>query len=101
MSVRTYRRWESPDPGWPRYPAMLVLTATFGRNSRALGFTKPPSSAPTAHQEYPLDRRHFLAASSAVALAALTPAGPARRHVDPDLVCTHGECLSPPLTMFS
>jgi tetratricopeptide (TPR) repeat protein len=86
VSVRTYRRWESSDPGWPRYPAMLVLTAAFGRDSRALGFTKPPSSEPTAHQEQPLDRRHFLAASSAVALAALTPAGPVRKHVDPDLV---------------
>ncbi|MFE0777593.1 hypothetical protein [Streptomyces sp. NPDC058861] len=38
VSVRTYRRWESANPGWPRPDQATAIRAAFGRGPEQLGF---------------------------------------------------------------
>ncbi|AZK95491.1 hypothetical protein B7R87_17700 [Streptomyces tsukubensis] len=88
ISSRTYRRWESAAPGWPRPDTATVLSAAFGLNPAELGFTPPPGHLPGHDpQEDPVKRRHFLAAGTGGALAAVVP-GPvlATERVDPQVV---------------
>ncbi|MEU5975720.1 Twin-arginine translocation pathway signal [Streptomyces sp. NPDC047315] len=90
ISVRTYRRWESANPGWPRPDTATVLSAAFGCSPADLGFT-PSAGRPCGPdaREDPLKRRNFLAAGSAGALAAINaaPAGAVpHRRVEPQLV---------------
>ncbi|MFE7130940.1 multiprotein-bridging factor 1 family protein [Streptomyces sp. NPDC057638] len=90
VSERTYRRWESDRPGWPRADAATVLRHVFGRAPHHLGFTPPPGHP--AHddpqQEDPVNRRTFLAAGSVAALAITEPVHAAAlttRRIDPKL----------------
>jgi tetratricopeptide (TPR) repeat protein len=80
VSVRTYRRWESPHPGWPNPDQATALRAAFGRGPEHLGFDSPAAlgvDAPSVHQEIIPDvkRRKALAAGAgtAVGLSWLTP----------------------------
>ncbi|GLF95210.1 helix-turn-helix transcriptional regulator [Streptomyces yaizuensis] len=95
ISPRTWRRWESAIPGWPRPDTAIVLRAVFGTGPEHLGFTPPPGHPaatvrtwPDPLPEDPVKRRHFLAAGPAAALAASTPAlaAPAPGRVDAQLV---------------
>lgn len=86
VSVRTYRRWESGDSGWPRPDYAAALRAAFGRPPEHLGFLPPPGHpAHEPSQENPVQRRQFLAAGSG-AIAALAPGTASARSVDPQLV---------------
>ncbi|MGA5700682.1 helix-turn-helix domain-containing protein [Peterkaempfera bronchialis] len=86
VSVRTYRRWESDKPGWPRPDTAAALRAAFGLSPEHLGFA-PPRGHPAHDVEgAPLDRRSFLASGSVAAVAVLTPADVKPRHIDPSLV---------------
>ncbi|WP_258534334.1 Twin-arginine translocation pathway signal [Streptomyces sp. PT12] len=88
VSPRTYRRWESTRPGWPRGDYATALRAAFGRAPEQLGFTPPPGH-PARQQhipEPPVDRRMFLATGSAAALSSLAPDDLTPRHIDPALV---------------
>ncbi|UGQ12369.1 tetratricopeptide repeat protein [Yinghuangia sp. ASG 101] len=71
ISVRTYRRWESGRPGWPRPDYVDALRAAFDAAPEDLGFTHPPGqSASATYLEGPVHRRE------SVKLAALTVAMP-------------------------
>ncbi|MGV9315884.1 helix-turn-helix domain-containing protein [Streptomyces sp. NPDC003691] len=74
ISARTYRRWESAHPGWPRPDTATVLSAAFGLTPAELGFTPPPGCITDPDpQEDPVKRRHFLAAGAGGAFAAVSP----------------------------
>ncbi|WP_240634220.1 MULTISPECIES: tetratricopeptide repeat protein [Streptomyces] len=88
VSERTYRRWESGNPGWPRPDCETALRAAFGVGPELLGFVPPKG-----HPQFPVveptparvdtvelilalggssvDRRGFLATSSGAALSLL------------------------------
>ncbi|MGW0708203.1 tetratricopeptide repeat protein [Streptomyces sp. NPDC002643] len=88
VSERTFRRWESEAPGWPRPDYETALRAAFGVGPERLGFLPPqghprtPLAEPTlagvdtvevilALEGSPVDRRGFLATSSGAALSLL------------------------------
>ncbi|MFH9768168.1 hypothetical protein ACH4N4_09425 [Streptomyces microflavus] len=71
VSVRTYRRWESAHPGWPRPDQATALRAAFGRGPEHLGFEAEPGEV----VDIPVDqagmipsvkRRNALTAGAAV-----------------------------------
>lgn len=73
VSVRTYRRWESATPGWPRPDQATAIRAAFGRGPEQLGFqpldggpvdipAEPPVIIP------PVRRRTALAGVAAIGL---------------------------------
>lgn len=89
VSVRTYRRWESDGPGWPRPDTAAALRAAFGLGPEHLGFTPPPGHpARLRHAEEALsmERRRFLAAGSVAALGMVSAADLRPRDIDPALV---------------
>lgn len=88
VSVRTYRRWESAKPGWPRPDSAAALFAAFGKHPEHLGFTAPSRYLPAAPDdlEKPLERRRFLAVGPVASMTALGPSVSASRHVDPGLI---------------
>ncbi len=73
VSVRTYRRWESPTPPWPRPDYATALRAAFDRGPEHLGFVPPGGvgvepSGPTLDSEVMIprvNRREALAAGAA------------------------------------
>ncbi|MEZ0095724.1 hypothetical protein [Streptacidiphilus sp. EB129] len=71
VSVRTYRRWESDAPGWPRPEYATAIRAAFGRGAEQLGFT-PPSTTLFDNMGVgveiiqPVKRRDALAAGAAL-----------------------------------
>jgi hypothetical protein len=81
VSVRTYRLWESPKPGWPRPDYQAAIEAHFGKPLRELGF-KPRQDFPDESGEDDVDRRQFLNATAAALTAGPIPP----RQVDPALI---------------
>ncbi|WP_042400273.1 hypothetical protein [Streptacidiphilus carbonis] len=81
VAVRTYRKWESNDPGWPREEYQAAIEAAIGEPLTRLGF-KPPKDYPSDATEDDVDRRAFVTATAAALTAGPIPA----RVVDPELV---------------
>ncbi|MEU5426299.1 Twin-arginine translocation pathway signal [Streptomyces olivoreticuli] len=83
VSPRTWRRWGSGKPGWPRQDCAIALHAAFGQWPEDLGFETPIDWIPADREEgAEVNRRIFVS----ITAAALT-VGPTRpRHVDPSLV---------------
>ncbi|MFC5721402.1 hypothetical protein ACFP1Z_14615 [Streptomyces gamaensis] len=87
VSVRTYRRWESANPGWPRPDQATALRAAFGRGPEHLGFVAGPATLidiqpPALDRIPPVKRREALATGAAViGLPWLSPS-PARAATD-------------------
>ena len=81
VAVRTYRKWESSDPGWPRADYQAAIEAAFGQPVTKLGFTTP-DDYPVDTTEDDVNRRSFIAVTSAALTAGPIPP----RHVDPALV---------------
>ena len=69
VSARTWRRWESAAPGWPREDAAVALRAAFGVGPERLGFLPPDGLDLAAPMEDDVHRRS-LAAVTAPALVA-------------------------------
>jgi hypothetical protein len=90
VSPRTWRRWESPNPGWPREDCALSLQAAFGLWPESLGFEPPDGWVRAARQsEDAVDRRAFVSVTTAALVA-----GPLQsRHVDPALIVYFQEQL--------
>ncbi|MEU5162005.1 Twin-arginine translocation pathway signal [Streptomyces sp. NPDC020875] len=88
VSVRTYRRWESNTPGWPRPDTAAALRAAFGLSPEHLGFTPPPGHPARSHEPEgtSLDRRDFLAVGSVAVLGVVSPGDVRPREIDPALV---------------
>ncbi|WP_137991285.1 helix-turn-helix domain-containing protein [Streptomyces vilmorinianum] len=63
VGIRQVRRWESPNPPWPRTEVQQRLTQALGQDMESLGFTPPGG---TRRQEH---RPHVIAA--AVGLSAV------------------------------
>ncbi|GGR24423.1 hypothetical protein GCM10010219_31490 [Streptomyces netropsis] len=84
VSARTWRRWESGRPGWPREDYAVALHSAFGRWPEDLGFSVPAGWIRADHQEgvAEVNRRAFVS----VTAAALTAGPIAPRHVDPALI---------------
>ncbi|MFF4407175.1 Twin-arginine translocation pathway signal [Streptomyces sp. NPDC001262] len=84
VSARTWRRWESARPGWPREDYALALHAALGLWPEDLGFEAPVGwiRAETESQRAVVGRRTFVS----VTAAALTAGPIAPRHVDPALI---------------
>ncbi|MFD7649201.1 Twin-arginine translocation pathway signal [Streptomyces albidoflavus] len=83
VSARTWRRWESSRPGWPREDCAVALRAAFGRWPEDLGFDPPVDWIGIERRsEEPVDRRAFVS----VTAAALSAGPPVPRHVDPALI---------------
>lgn len=83
VSARTWRRWESDRPGWPREDAGTALQAAFGVGPERLGFTPPDGiDLGEKDEDDPVKRRTLIS----VTAAALTPGPIAHRHVDPALI---------------
>jgi transcriptional regulator with XRE-family HTH domain len=82
VSPRTWRRWESDRPGWPRDDAAAALQAAFGVGAERLGFTPPDGIDLGEKDEDPVHRRTLIS----VTAAALAPGPIAPRHVDPALI---------------
>ncbi|MFF2024043.1 hypothetical protein ACFVW2_19865 [Streptomyces sp. NPDC058171] len=61
VSVRTYRRWESAAPGWPRPDQATALRAAFGRGPEHLGearvYYSEALNTATISGDYPLATR--------------------------------------------
>jgi tetratricopeptide (TPR) repeat protein len=83
VSVRTFRRWESANPGWPRPDQATAIRAAFGRGPETLGFqplesvpvdipAEPPAIIP------PVKRRTALAGVAAIGLPWLNSSAPGR-----------------------
>nr|WP_221463204.1 Twin-arginine translocation pathway signal [Streptomyces olivoverticillatus] len=83
VSPRTWRRWESGKPGWPRQDCATALHTAFGRWPEDLGFETPDGWI-RAEREVAtsVDRRTFVSVTAAALTAGPTPS----RHVDPALV---------------
>lgn len=81
VSPRTWRRWESARPGWPREDYATALEAGFGIGPERLGFVPPDGLDLDEKDEAQVN--HSLTSVTAAALMA----GPtAPRHVDPALI---------------
>jgi len=82
VSARTWRRWESAAPGWPRDDSTIALRAAFGVGPERLGF-RPPDGLDLEHREDDNVQRRSMISVTMAALAA----GPTQpRHVDPALI---------------
>ncbi|MFE6663881.1 multiprotein-bridging factor 1 family protein [Streptomyces sp. NPDC057697] len=89
VSVRTYRRWESDRPGWPRPDTAAALRAAFGLCPEHLGFPPPPghpARSRRAEEGPSMERRSFPAAGSVAALGVVSPTDLRPRDIDPALV---------------
>ncbi|MEU7042617.1 Twin-arginine translocation pathway signal [Streptomyces varsoviensis] len=85
VSPRTWRRWESSKPGWPREDYAIALHTALGKWPEDLGFQVPPGwvrASPHQYEGDGMNRRGFVS----VTAAALTPGPIAERHVDPALI---------------
>lgn len=84
VSPRTWRRWESPRPGWPREDCALALHAAFDRWPEDLGFETPEGwqRVEQSAQDDDMKRRAFVSVTAAALTAGPTPV----RHVDPALI---------------
>ncbi len=85
VSSRTWRRWESSKPGWPRADYAVALHTAFGEWPEDLGFEVPPGWARGGqhpHEGNEVNRRAFVS----VTAAALTSGPVTDRHVDPALI---------------
>ncbi|MFS8199262.1 Twin-arginine translocation pathway signal [Streptomyces sp. CWNU-52B] len=93
VSPRTWRRWESPKPGWPREDYAVALHAVFDVWPEALGFELPEGWVGTERRgedgEGSVERRAFVSATAAALVAGPTPP----RHVDPALITYFQEQL--------
>ncbi|MFI8853410.1 Twin-arginine translocation pathway signal [Streptomyces sp. NPDC053499] len=91
VAPRTWRRWESTRPGWPRDDYAVALHAAFGRWPEDLGFEVPEGW----HREErhttddDVKRRAFVSVTAAALTAGPTPP----RHVDPALITYFHEQL--------
>ncbi|MFJ9516781.1 hypothetical protein ACIRPK_00685 [Kitasatospora sp. NPDC101801] len=90
VSVRTYRRWETPAPPWPRPDYATALRAAFDRGPEYLGFRPPGGrcagpSGPAAAEPVmipPVNRREALATgAAALGLPWLAPGDSGRRRL--------------------
>lgn len=94
VSPRTWRRWESVRPGWPRQDYARALHAAFGRWPEDLGFEAPAGwrraeqSRPPAGEVKPCSDLPAAAAAAALTVGPVSP-----RHVDPELVTCFQEQL--------
>jgi hypothetical protein len=92
VSPRTWRRWESAAPGWPREDYAVALHTAFGAWPEDLGF-EPPDGWVRADQpgeaDADVNRRSFVS----VTAAALTVGPIAARRVDPALITYFQEQL--------
>ncbi|MFE0875299.1 helix-turn-helix domain-containing protein [Streptomyces smyrnaeus] len=91
VAPRTWRRWESAKPGWPRDDYAIALHAAFGRWPEDLGFEVPEG---WQREEPPPDeddvrRRTFVSVTAAALTVGPTPP----RHVDPALITYFQEQL--------
>ncbi|MET9222289.1 Twin-arginine translocation pathway signal [Streptomyces sp. NPDC003300] len=80
VSARTWRRWESEAPGWPRGDSAIALRAAFGVGPGALGF-QPPDGVDLSESE-PVAQRSLISVTAAALVAGPVP----HRAVDPALV---------------
>ncbi|MER6477704.1 hypothetical protein [Streptomyces filamentosus] len=83
VSVRTFRRWESANPGWPRPDQATALRAAFGRGPEELGFQLAEGSPVDIPSDQaviipPVKRRTALAGVAAIGLPWLTTSAPDR-----------------------
>ncbi|MBE9499447.1 Twin-arginine translocation pathway signal [Streptomyces sp. GKU 257-1] len=91
VAPRTWRRWESARPGWPRDDYAVALHAAFGRWPEDLGFEVP--------EDWHREERHATGddvkshAFVSVTAAALTAGPTPSRHVDPALITYFQEQL--------
>ncbi|MFF2662954.1 hypothetical protein ACFVUH_37095 [Kitasatospora sp. NPDC058032] len=98
VSVRTYRRWESVDPPWPRPDCATALREAFGRGPEHLGFTPPGGFAAdevdTGDTDEaiitPVNRRAFTAGAAMLGLPWLSPLTPTSARSG-DLRISHDE----------
>ncbi|MBQ0864604.1 Twin-arginine translocation pathway signal [Streptomyces sp. RK75] len=91
VAPRTWRRWESAKPGWPRDDYAFALHAAFDRWPEDLGFEVPEG---WQREEPPPDeddvrRRTFVSVTAAALTVGPTPP----RHVDPALITYFQEQL--------
>ncbi|MFP8884013.1 Twin-arginine translocation pathway signal [Streptomyces mangrovi] len=94
VSPRTWRRWESTRPGWPREDYAIALHAAFGLWPEDLGFEAPAGwvraeQGKDTAAEAEVKRRAFVS----VTAAALAPGPIPPRHVDPALITYFQEQL--------
>ncbi|MPY62449.1 Twin-arginine translocation pathway signal [Streptomyces spongiae] len=91
VSPRTWRRWESSKPGWPREDYAIALHAAFGAWPEELGFEAPEYwvRADREGEGGSVDRRAFVSVTAAALVAGPTPS----RHVDPALITYFQEQL--------
>ncbi|MDJ0345687.1 Twin-arginine translocation pathway signal [Streptomyces sp. H10-C2] len=82
VAPRTWRRWESAKPGWPREDYATALHAAFGVGPERLGFVAPDGLDLDEDDGVDVSRRTLVA----VTAAALTAGPVAPRHVDPALI---------------
>lgn len=81
VSPRTWRRWESARPGWPREDYATALHAAFGVGPERLGF-ETPHGLDLGDDDGDEVKRTLVS----VTAAALTAGPVAARHVDPSLI---------------
>ncbi|MEV7930457.1 tetratricopeptide repeat protein [Kitasatospora sp. NPDC088779] len=91
VTARSWKRWESPNPGLPTTDALEALTATFNATYEELGFVAPLDLRSAGVELArgvmipPVNRREVLAAGTAAAIGALpwlsSPSG--GRSLDP------------------
>ena len=83
VSARTWRRWESANPGWPRGDSAVALRAAFGVGPGDLGFV-PPDGIDLSEkpEDDDMHRRSLISVTAAALVAGPT----APRHVDPALI---------------
>lgn len=85
VSPRTWRRWESPNPGWPREDYAVALHAAFGAWPEDLGFQAPAGwirAGQDVLSEDDVNRRRFVSVTAAALAAGPVPP----RQVDPALI---------------
>ncbi|SEE96211.1 hypothetical protein SAMN05428954_4811 [Streptomyces sp. 2112.3] len=78
------RDWKAGRVRWPKSATRVALEKVTGLPATALGFVprgRAPSPAPAAQPEEPVERCRFLAAGTALAAVAVTPAAGAGRRV--------------------
>jgi len=81
VAVRTYRKWESDKPGWPRSDYQAAIEAAFGQPVTRLGF-EVPADYPVDSTEDDVERNRFMSTTA----AALTTGPVSSRQVDPGLI---------------
>ncbi|MFJ5608120.1 XRE family transcriptional regulator [Streptomyces sp. NPDC093221] len=68
---RVVRYWLTGKTRWPYRRMRLALQAVFGCSMEELGFLQPPPASPSRTAEQPVNRRSFLASTTAGAAAPL------------------------------